>query len=61
LGRLYRGGLPEVPAPTIVVYRRPIEARALDPDDRAEVVFMVVASLAAEYLGRDLDEIDPPD
>jgi hypothetical protein len=60
LGRLYRNGLPEISAPTIVVYRRPIEARAVDLDDRSDLVFMVVVDLAAEYLGRDIDEIDPP-
>jgi predicted Zn-dependent protease with MMP-like domain len=60
LGRLFRSGLPEIDAPTIVVYRRPIEARAVDPDDRADLVFMVVVDLAAEYLGKDVDEIDPP-
>jgi predicted Zn-dependent protease with MMP-like domain len=60
LGRLYRDGLPEIDQPVIVVYRRPIEARATDPDDRADLVFMVVVDLAAEYLGRDVDEIDPP-
>jgi hypothetical protein len=60
LGRLYRNGLPEIDQPVIVVYRRPIEARALDLEDRADLVFMVVVDLAAEYLGRDVDEIDPP-
>jgi predicted Zn-dependent protease with MMP-like domain len=60
LGRLYREGLPEIEQPVIVVYRRPIEARAVDLDDRADLVFMVVVDLAAEYLGRDVDEIDPP-
>jgi predicted Zn-dependent protease with MMP-like domain len=60
LGRLYRDGLAEIDQPVIVVYRRPIEARALDLDDRADLVFMVVVDLAAEYLGRDVDEIDPP-
>jgi hypothetical protein len=60
LGRLFREGLPEIEQPVIVVYRRPIEARALDLDDRADLVFMVVVDLAAEYLGRDVDEIDPP-
>ena len=60
LGRLYRSGLADIAAPTIVVYRRPIEARAVDVGDRADLIFMVVADLAAEYLGRDIDEIDPP-
>ena len=45
--------------PTIVVYRRPVEARARDGEDRADLVFMVVAELVAELLGRDVDEIDP--
>lgn len=60
LGRLYRNGLPEIDQPVIVVYRRPIEARAADPEDRADLIFMVVVDLAAEFLGRDVDEIDPP-
>jgi predicted Zn-dependent protease with MMP-like domain len=59
LGRLYRNGLPDIPQPVVVVYRRPIEARAVDLDDRADLVFMVVVDLTAEYLGRDVDEIDP--
>jgi hypothetical protein len=60
LGRLHRHGLPGIAQPVIVVYRRPIEARAVDVDDRADLVFMVVADLAAEFLGKDIDEIDPP-
>lgn len=60
LGRLFRSGLHEIDQPVIVVYRRPIEARAVDQDDRADLVFMVVVDLAAEFLGRDVDEIDPP-
>jgi hypothetical protein len=56
---LVRAGA-EISAPTIVVYRRPIEARTADVEDRAELVFMVVAELVAEFLGRDIDEIDPP-
>jgi predicted Zn-dependent protease with MMP-like domain len=60
LGRLFRQGLADIEQPVIVVYRRPIEARALDLEDRADLVFMVVVDLAAELLGRDVDEIDPP-
>lgn len=59
LGRLYRGGAAGVTDPVIVVYRRPVEARAVERDDRADLVFMVLAELVAELLGRDLDEIDP--
>jgi hypothetical protein len=47
-----------VDRPVVVVYRRPIEARTADRDDRADLVFMVVAELVAELLGRDIDEID---
>jgi hypothetical protein len=60
LGRLMRSGLEEIPAPTIVIYRRPVEARAGAGEERAELVFMIVAELVAELLGRDIDEIDPP-
>lgn len=60
LGRLYRQGLGTAHEPVIVVYRRPVEARSADRDDRGDLVFMVVAELVAELLGRDLDEIDPP-
>jgi hypothetical protein len=54
LGRLYREGVPGMPRPTIVLYRRPVEMRAVDVLDRGDVVFAVVAELAAEYLGKDL-------
>jgi predicted Zn-dependent protease with MMP-like domain len=60
LGRLLRAGAPGDPAPTIVVYRRPVEARAGHGEDRADLIFLVVAELVAEFLGRDIDEIDPP-
>ena len=59
LGRLHRTGAAGVAQPVIVLYRRPVEARAADRDDRADLVFMVVAELVAELLGRDVDEIDP--
>jgi len=60
LGRLLRAGSDGVTAPTVVVYRRPVEARASGTDDRGELVFMVVAELVAELLGRDVDDLDPP-
>lgn len=59
LGRLYRAGLPDLPGPAVVVYRRPVEARAAEGEDRGDLVFMVVAELVADLIGRDLDEIDP--
>jgi predicted Zn-dependent protease with MMP-like domain len=60
LGRLLRAGIPGAATPTIVIYRRPVEARAHDGEDRADLIFTVVAELVAELLGRDVDEIDPP-
>ena len=60
LGRLLRGGIGGIDRPVVLIYRRPLEARAADRDDRADLVFAVVAELVAEYLGRDIDEIDPP-
>jgi hypothetical protein len=59
LGRLFRNGIGSVTAPVVMIYRRPIEARAMDRDDCADLVFMVVAELAAQLLGKDVDEIDP--
>jgi predicted Zn-dependent protease with MMP-like domain len=59
LGRLYRSGTAGISQPIVVLYRRPIEARAVDRDDRADLVFMIVAELVAELLGKDVDEIDP--
>jgi len=60
LGRLLRAGSHGVTAPTVVVYRRPVEARAPGTEDRSDLVFMVVAELVAELLGRDVDDLDPP-
>jgi predicted Zn-dependent protease with MMP-like domain len=59
LGRLYRTGAAGTSNPLVVLYRRPVEARAADRDDRADLVFMIVAELVAELLGRDVDDIDP--
>jgi predicted Zn-dependent protease with MMP-like domain len=56
LGRLYRDGLDGVRTPVIVVYRRPVEARAHEGVDRSDLVFAVVTELVAELLGRDPDE-----
>jgi predicted Zn-dependent protease with MMP-like domain len=60
LGRLLRAGLADIDRPVVLIYRRPLEARAPDRDDRADLVFAVVAELVAEFLGRDIDEVDPP-
>jgi predicted Zn-dependent protease with MMP-like domain len=55
LGRIYRDRTPAM----IVVYRRPIEARAAGAEDRADLVFSVIAELVADLLGRDIEDIDP--
>jgi predicted Zn-dependent protease with MMP-like domain len=63
LGRLLPSaidGQGEATPPRIVVYRRPLEARALDRLDLADLVHDVVVDQVARLLGRDPDEIDPP-
>jgi predicted Zn-dependent protease with MMP-like domain len=48
------------PRPVLVVYRRPVEARAHDPEDLGDLVLDVVVDALAEHLGVDPDELDPP-
>ena len=43
----------------VVVYRRPVEARALDEDDLADLVRDVVVEQVAQLLARTPEEIDP--
>lgn len=50
---------PGTPA-RFVVYRRPVEVRAEDRQDLADLVREVVVDLVAELLGLDPDEVDPP-
>lgn len=45
--------------PTIVVYRRPIESRAVDAADLADLVRTVVVEQVAHMLGREPHEVDP--
>jgi predicted Zn-dependent protease with MMP-like domain len=63
LGRLLAPSIDErgqaAPA-RIVVYRRPLEARAVDRLDLADLVHDVVVDQVARLLGRDPDEVDPP-
>ena len=47
-------------APRIVVYRRPLEARAADRADLADLVHDVVVDQVARLLQLDPDEVDPP-
>ncbi|WP_165987236.1 metallopeptidase family protein [Streptomyces sp. YIM 98790] len=50
-----RGGRPD----RIVVYRRPVELRARDRDERADLVHEVVVEQAAELLGLAPESVDP--
>ena len=59
LGRLLPGDRQH--APRVVVYRRPLEARATDRSDLAELVHEVVVDQVAQLLGLDPDVVDPPD
>jgi predicted Zn-dependent protease with MMP-like domain len=60
LSRLYRNGVAGISAPVIVVYRRPLESRATQSEDLADLVHDVVVEQVARLLGRSTDEIDPP-
>ena len=63
LGRLLPSGLDargRRTAPRIVVYRRPLEARASDRADLADLVHDVVVDQVARLLQIDPDEVDPP-
>ncbi|WP_402466814.1 metallopeptidase family protein [Isoptericola aurantiacus] len=57
LGRLFpaEAGQPA----RIVVYRRPVESRALDGDDLVDLVNDVVVEQVAQLLARTPEEIDP--
>lgn len=61
LAKLIPAGVDDAGVPTrarIVVYRRPLEARAKDSVDLAELVHEVLVEQIANYLGLDPDVID---
>ena len=63
LGRLLPAGVDargRRTAPRVVVYRRPLEARASDRTDLADLVHDVVVDQVARLLHLDPDEVDPP-
>lgn len=60
LSRLFRTGVAGISGPTVVLYRRPLESRAVRGDDLADLVHDVVVEQLARLLGREPDEIDPP-
>lgn len=45
--------------PRIVLYRRPLELRAADPEDLADLVQDVIVEQVANLLGLDPEDIDP--
>jgi hypothetical protein len=56
LGRLIRTGADGGQSlPLVVVYRRPVEARAQDREERGDLVFSIVTELVATALGKQLD------
>ncbi len=64
LGRLLPAGVDargRATAARVVVYRRPLEARAADREDLADLVHDVVVDQVARLLQIDPDEVDPPD
>ncbi|MCU1600764.1 MAG: uncharacterized protein JWO22_1473 [Frankiales bacterium] len=58
LGRLLPAG--NGVAPRVVVYRRPLEARASGRRDLGDLVHEVVVDQVAQLLGLDPDIVDPP-
>lgn len=60
LSRLYRAGLAGIAAPVVVVYRRPLEARARHREDLPDLVHDVVVEQIARLLNVSPDDIDPP-
>ncbi|GAA1963975.1 metallopeptidase family protein [Amycolatopsis minnesotensis] len=64
LSRLVPAGVDRTGMPTrarIVLYRRPLEARAKDPADLAELVHEVLVEQVAGYLGVEPDVIEGGD
>lgn len=59
LSRLEPAAPPEERPARIVVYRRPLMARADGEDDLGELVFDVVVEEFARLLGVDPEEVDP--
>jgi predicted Zn-dependent protease with MMP-like domain len=54
-----QGGGPRPAPPRIVIYRRPLLARADDEDDLGELVFDVLVEEFARLLGLDPEDVDP--
>lgn len=61
LGRVIDASRSPGGRPLIVLFRRPLESRAVDDEDLADLVLEVVVDRFAHVLGKDPDEIDPID
>ncbi len=61
LARVYPRGLAGITRPVVVLYRRPLESRAFDPEDLADIVHEVIVDRVAHLLGRNPADIDPHD
>lgn len=59
LAQAHPRGLGGVSGPLVVLYRRPLESRALDAEDLAALIENVVIDRVAHLLGRDPAELDP--
>lgn len=62
LGRVIAAGVDRRGKPTrprIVLFRKPIEARCVDKEERSEILRMVLTTLVAHHLGLDPTDIDP--
>jgi predicted Zn-dependent protease with MMP-like domain len=57
LARLLPGGGGH--PPRIVLYRRPLELRAVDRDDLEDLVHDIVVEEVAQFLGLDPETVDP--
>lgn len=62
LGRVVPAGVDSAGRPTrarMVIFRMPIEERAQNPGERAELLGTVLTALVANYLNLDPEDIDP--
>lgn len=62
LGRVIPAGIDRHGKPTrprLVIFRKPIEARCINKEERSEILGMVLTTLVAQHLGIDPTDIDP--
>ncbi len=62
LGRVVPAGVDSAGRPTrarMVIFRMPIEERAQNPGERAELLGTVLTALVANYLNLDPEDVDP--